>query len=754
MKINIEWINEFINYNFSVSKIKNILIKIGIEINNEIVIKNKKKTYKLIYGILKYKKIKNNIMYLNFIFEKKNIYIKEKYNYIIYKNIEIEKYYILIDYNNKKYLYYLNNNIINYNKKFKNELNTLKINDYILDINIPSNKKYINSIYMISKEIINFYNITNKNKINLIYKNKIIKSNFKYSKKIYFLIKNNFIDKYIFKIIKNIKILNITPLYIQERLIKNNIELNKNCINNIINYIILETGIYIDIIKININNNIYIYKNINYKNNLNIIINNNKNRYIFGNNNFDFIYKNNYYDLLIIFIKINENIKIEKKILYNYETISIKKIINKILNIILSIKNEYKLINNNISRFIIYKYKKYNNKKIININLNYIHNKIGFLIKKDKITYILQNIDLKIKINKFNNNIINIYIPCYKKDLNIKEDIIEEIIKYNLNNLKKKIKVNKKNNINFNKKTKNYIEYKNNNINIIKNLLINRGYNEIITNSLINRKKYINNKKNIFILNSNYFLRKDLVYGLIKTLAFNLNKNLNNIKIFEIGNCYSYIKKNINKKIILSGIIYNDIKNNNKFIVNNNNIFHLKGDIEDILELYNIDYKFKENKKNNILLTNVYSYIKIKNKNIGYYGYINEKILNFFKINKKNIIIFKINLSNIIKKYNINKININNKYVISKYQIFKRDISVIIDNNIETNDIIKYCINFNKNIIEAYIINDNEKLINNKNIITLRIIIQLNCNFNKILIDNILINLVKNINKKYNIILK
>ena len=72
--------------------------------------------------------------------------------------------------------------------------------------------------------------------------------------------------------------------------------------------------------------------------------------------------------------------------------------------------------------------------KALNISVDWINNKLGSEIKKDKIIEILKKLDFKIEEEKGN---LKVIIPSWRNDVSIKEDIAEEIARiYGYNNIK------------------------------------------------------------------------------------------------------------------------------------------------------------------------------------------------------------------------------------------------------------------------------------------------------------------------------
>ncbi|ADM89654.1 putative phenylalanyl-tRNA synthetase, beta subunit [Candidatus Zinderia insecticola CARI] len=666
-------IRNIINPIFNIKKISNLLINFGIENKiNKIKKKNKKNIFFLGKII---KKIKFNINLKLYIYELKikkkkyffiskkkiknnnfNIFYINKIN-LLYKNKKIKIKGIL--YLNKNILLkYKNYNIINNKYNFKNK-NKIKI------INI-GNKIYLNNILGLINEI------------SLIFK---IKYNYKIKNinKIKFKIKNNILFKrYTYVIIKNINIFSKIPNKIKKILKLNNIY-SKNTIKNIINYIKIKYGIYFNIIdydKFKIFNNFFL---------------------IFKKKKFLKISKktkNLYLKIFCIKKKYKKKINFKNNNLINYNIF-----IDSIKEIIYLIKNICGKINTNISNIKdIINIKK---KKRIKIKIKMVNKILGIKINNKKLIKIL--IILNFEFWYIKKKYFKIIPNKYKYKIKKKEELIEEILKiYNIKNIKKKYPLFNYNNIKCKKEKYFSTDY-------IRNILCNLDYQEVINYSFINKnieKKFnILKNKSIKIINpiskNINIMRTSLLPGLINNAIYNINNNCKRIKIFEIGNIFYKNKKiidgykttkNICELKKISCLTYGDFYYKQKNINKKLNILNLKKDLEILfwpkkINFINLKIKFLNNNSYKIFY---------KNKKIGFLGEVNKNLFKNYNF-KNNINIFEINLKYLKKKI----LNIRKKY-------FKRDISIILKNNLNIKKILLF---LNNKIKKNYLFNNIKKII-------------------------------------------
>lgn len=254
---------------------------------------------------------------------------------------------------------------------------------------------------------------------------------------------------------------------------------------------------------------------------------------------------------------------------------------------------------------------------------------LGKRIHRDQIKEILKSLD--ITIISETNEVLDLIIPAYRVDVTREIDVIEEVARiYGYN----QIEFPEKFSFAYTKseqKNDEHIE------NVIANQLTSNGFNEVINNSLTEKREE-NNNTYVEILNplSNELavMRQSLVYGLLGNIAFNINRNQKEIKLFEFGKVYfkSQEKYLEHKKLAIA--ISGNIQENNWIYPNNiSTFYHLKGIIQQLfktLSVYNIQEKpietslFKEGIE---LKNNKGSLVKM--------GSINSKILKEYNIKEE-----------------------------------------------------------------------------------------------------------------------
>ena len=395
-----------------------------------------------------------------------------------------------------------------------------------------------------------------------------------------------------------------------------------------------------------------------------------------------------------------------------------------------------------------------NEEKIINLDLKWVNKIIGQEIEEKKIKNILERLGLEVQNNSQES--WNIKIPSWRqKDLQIKEDIIEEIIRiYGYNNIKAIIPNDEL--------TPPEKDPQLQLINKIKKILANNykmteSYNYSFINEDQLLKLNFDPKTYVKLLNplssQHALLRQTLITNLISNIKTNQSRS-DLISIFEIGNIFLNVagglhkdkKRNENlpyqeKKLAL---IISDSKNNS-FNHLKNIIFNFLLELSDTLE---IEFSPTESiinwsDKNEKCL------IMIDGKEIGFIAKIDNGVLNKNGI-KKETSASEISLKSLLTA--ISKGKQKQYQTIAKFPSINRDLAFVIDQKIFYNDISREIKNFNPLIkdLELFDVYSGENLENNKKSLAFHIVYQSN---EKTLtseeIDKIQNELIKHLEEKF-----
>lgn len=309
-------------------------------------------------------------------------------------------------------------------------------------------------------------------------------------------------------------------------------------------------------------------------------------------------------------------------------------------------------------------------KKDIYLRYKKINHVSGKKIKKEDITQILSSLDFKIEGHSDDG--LNIIAPNYRHDVYREIDVIEEILRvYGFDNIEIESRIS----LSLPETDKNKITES-----FISKNLAGIGFNEIINNSICSpgtNSKF--NLKPVTILNPQGIelsnLRVSLIPNTLETIKHNINRQNKNLKLFEIGNVYSYQNGEFNENKQINATVVGDVFEENWMVnYSKSNFYYLKGIIENLfkeLNILNVKYQIEDDDLFEYKLS-----VISKNDNLGFIGELDKEYAKDFSIDSK-VHVFNLNLD-LIK---LNTLNI--KYQdLSKFPSSRRDLSMIIDDNI------------------------------------------------------------------------
>ena len=365
------------------------------------------------------------------------------------------------------------------------------------------------------------------------------------------------------------------------------------------------------------------------------------------------------------------------------------------------------LCDGKISSDIIDEFPKKPNEVSILLNFEKTNRLIGQEIPREEIKSILTSLDFK--INNITETGVGITVPFYRHDIYRECDVVEEILRiygYNKINLSNKLSIPTNiGNENLSFKIEKTIAQS----------LMPLGFNEIMNNSLTNNQLNLFNRKDVVILNSISNdvskLRTSLLESSLRTLKYNINRKNENLKYFEFGKIYESINDSYNENRRLSITYSGKILSKswrNEFI--NAEFYSLKNIVINIFSKLSIEFNEKPIELNGFEKT---LGLFIKDKKLAIIGLVDKNTCGQFDI-KQEVFYASIDIDLVHKYLNTNF----QKYKpLSKFQPVEKDMSFIIDKNIEYSQIkdllmksqIKNLINMN--LFDVY---EGDKIGNNK----------------------------------------
>ncbi|MDR5610142.1 phenylalanine--tRNA ligase subunit beta [Arsenophonus sp.] len=311
---------------------------------------------------------------------------------------------------------------------------------------------------------------------------------------------------------------------------------------------------------------------------------------------------------------------------------------------------------------------------------------IGHCIPDINVTQIFQRLGCQVNGEQDNWQVV---APSWRFDMQIEEDLIEEVARvYGYNNIPD---IPLHADLVMTPRCESALPLKR-----VKTLLIDRDYNEAITYSFVDPKiqQLLHPDSDAMILPDPIsadmsVMRLSLLPGLLTTVIYNQNRQQNRIRLFETGLRFVpdvTAEHGIRQELMLAGVItgnrYEEHWSQEKRAVD---FFDIKGDVEAILaltgKLDNVIYKAHSDPA---LHPGQSAGIYLNNDYIGYIGVIHPELENKLDLNGRTLV-FELLWDTVAERV-IPKAN-----MISRFPANRRDIAVVVPEEVATADVLAEC---------------------------------------------------------------
>lgn len=322
--------------------------------------------------------------------------------------------------------------------------------------------------------------------------------------------------------------------------------------------------------------------------------------------------------------------------------------------------------------------------KQIKLSLQRANNILGTNLNRNQIVDLLKSINCELLVEDKtidSEDYFVFQVPSFRPDLEKEIDLIEEIARlYGYDNIETKMQT-------VIKFTSTPLQF--DIVDEMRLWLAGRGFNEIITNSLQNKEiAYLSSSDVVEVMNpiskDMAALRTSLIPNMLEVIRNNINHQIKNLNLFEVGKTYYKFPQENSKqengekykeeeKIILakSGIANFPIwAENDRFA----DIFDIKGEIEDLLLKFGLDkYKFIPYSNTKALIEMPLG-IEINEIEVGYIAKVQKQMLKLFDI-EQDVFIAELNINNLKSISKVEK-----KYKpLPEYPMVVRDLAFITD---------------------------------------------------------------------------
>ena len=316
------------------------------------------------------------------------------------------------------------------------------------------------------------------------------------------------------------------------------------------------------------------------------------------------------------------------------------------------------------------------------LSFDSVYRLIGQEIPKETIKKILAS--LEIKINSVTEAGLGLVIPSYRVDVQREADIIEEILRvYGYNNIEFSHKLNAS--ISFDNDIQVKVE------NTIANQLVAVGFNETMSNSLtkedyIELSEDLNENFNVEMLNplssDLKVMRQSLLFSGLESIAYNINRKNNSLKFFEFGKTYhKYESGYEEQKHLTLFVTGNRVKDTWTLENKPSDFFYLKGVLTSLFERIGLT-NFKTTPVKSDLFSEGLTLSLGKTKLVDF-GVVKRAILKEFSI-KQEVVFADIKWDVILPLVGNKKIKVSD---LAKFPAVKRDLALLLDEKVEFKDL-------------------------------------------------------------------
>ena len=322
------------------------------------------------------------------------------------------------------------------------------------------------------------------------------------------------------------------------------------------------------------------------------------------------------------------------------------------------------------------------NQSKINLKKNQIYKILGIKINDKEIEKILNNLNMKVVSTSEGWSVLP---PKYRFDISIEADLIEEIARIHGYDSIPSIDYSSKNPLNSSTESKIDLE-------TIATTLISRDYQEVLTYSFISPHidKLFSNIKSKLILNNPIssemsVMRSSLWPGLFTSAVTNIARQQERIRFFEISKSFHGNASEPTEVLRIAGLVTGlrvpEQWGDKSELVD---FYDIKSDIEALLSLSSKADEINYLPVKHAALQPGQSAEIFRNKeSIGFIGKLHPKIIKEFNL-KKDIYLFELDAEKTIKS------NLPSAKSISKFPTIRRDIAIIVSEDISADNLIEF----------------------------------------------------------------
>lgn len=312
---------------------------------------------------------------------------------------------------------------------------------------------------------------------------------------------------------------------------------------------------------------------------------------------------------------------------------------------------------------------------VVEIEKNYFNEKLGVVIPEPElISYFdAYNYNYEVKSKSY-----LIQAPSYRKDLLIKADFLEEIARmYGLDKIPMK---------SIDKPAQGHLTFKQKRLRALRHHLSNLGLNEIISYSLIEPSevhRYQSLGEPVSVLmplsEDKKTLRQSLVHGLCNAISFNQSRQISDVAVFEIGNCFAKDVETLHLGIAMSGTWHKNPWKKQEF---KPDFFVLKGLLDSVFNPLDITFSY-------VPTNHIEAFHPYRSANVMFQNHVIGQIAELHPNEIKRLgleptVVLDIDLSLLLEEGQPKIYQ-----PVSRYPQVERDLAIVVDQHVNADDLIQ-----------------------------------------------------------------
>jgi len=350
----------------------------------------------------------------------------------------------------------------------------------------------------------------------------------------------------------------------------------------------------------------------------------------------------------------------------------------------------------------------------INFRSERVNKVLGSGLSRELIYEKLRSLELTV-----NREIIT--VPTFRVDLLKEIDLIEEVARLvNYSNLPTREITTLNYEINQPESEKQ--------INFLRDQLLELGLQEAVTSSMLKEDEasLFAHGENIRLLNpisdDMTTMRPSLLPGLLKVVNYNINRNISNLRFFEIGRVFTNYNNNILPdqdyalSVVLTGNRYQDYIDTENSDVD---FYDIKGILEAFIKKIILDnFQIILYDKSKYFTLDQSAALVVNDEITGICGRIDNSVTKFFGINQP-VFAFELNIRKLLPNLTFER----TYKAVPRYPYIEKDMALILDKNIATSDVTDFISDKGGNLlnqVEVFDIYKGENIPRDKKSIALR----------------------------------